>query len=68
MADKTTPAKESCFTVPAEASPTDEPYIVAPEEDPLPEKTLTAEEAFFKEDPIRKGKSCSSGDAECFTS
>ena len=55
-ADEATPAEESCFTAPAEASPTDEPYIVAPEEDPLPEETLTAEEAFFKEDPMGKEK------------
>ena len=55
-ANEATPAEESCFTTPAEASPTDEPYIVAPEEDPLPEETLTAGEAFFKEDPMGKEK------------
>lgn len=42
--------------IPAEASPTDEPYIIAPEEDPLPEDTLPAEEAFCKEDPMRNEK------------
>ncbi|KAL9131093.1 MAG: hypothetical protein Q9175_006854 [Cornicularia normoerica] len=42
--------------IPAEASPTEEPYIIAPEEDPLPEDTLPAEEAFSKEDPMGKEK------------
>ena len=40
--------------IPAEASPTEEPYTIAPEEDPLPEDTLPAEEAFSKEDPMGK--------------
>lgn len=30
--------------IPAQASPTEEPYTIAPEEDPLPEYTLPAEE------------------------
>ena len=42
--------------IPAEAFPTEEPYIIAPEEDPLPEDTLPAEEAFSKEDPMGKKK------------
>lgn len=40
----------------AEASPTEELYIIALEEDPLPEDTLPAEEAFSKEDPLGKEK------------
>ena len=40
--------------IPAEASPTEEPYTIAPEEDPLLEDTLPAEEAFSKEDPMGK--------------
>lgn len=38
--------------IPAEASPTEEPYTIAPEEDPLPEGTLPAEEAFDKLDSM----------------
>ena len=40
--------------IPAEASLTEEPYTIAPEEDPLPEDTLPAEEAFSKGDPMGK--------------
>lgn len=42
--------------LPTEASSTDEPYIIAPEEDPLTEDTLPAEEAFSEKDPIGKEK------------
>ena len=42
--------------IPAEASPTEEPYTIAPEEDPLPEDTLPTEEAFSKEDLMGKEK------------
>ena len=40
--------------IPAEASPTEEPYTITPEEDLLPEDTLPIEEAFSKEDLIGK--------------
>ncbi len=40
-------------TIPAEASPTEEPYIFAPEEDPLPEEEpLPKEEPLPEEDPL----------------
>ena len=48
--------------IPAETSPTDEPYIIAPEEDPLPEDSLpedslpAEEEAFSTENPIGSEK------------
>lgn len=42
--------------IPAEASPIEEPYIIAPEEDSLPEDTLSIEEVFSKEDPMEKEK------------
>lgn len=48
------PAKEPCFAAPAEVSPTDEPYINVPEEEPLPEDRLPAAKAFSKEDPTEK--------------
>lgn len=50
------PAEEPCFAAPAEVSPTDEPYINVPEEEPLPEDRLPAAEAFSKEDPTGKEK------------
>ena len=42
--------------IPAEAPPTDEPCIIAPEEDPLPADTIPTEEAFSKEDPMGNEK------------
>jgi len=46
------PTQEPCFAASEEASPADEPYIIAPEE----EDAFPAEEAVSQEDPMEKKK------------
>jgi len=46
--------EEPCFTEPEEAFPSDNPYIIAPDEEPLVEDPCSAEEAVFKEDPMKE--------------
>ncbi len=46
--------EEPCFTKPEEAFPSDDPYIIAPDEEPLVEDIFPAEEAFSKEDPMKE--------------
>ena len=50
------PAEEPHFAASAEVSSRDEPYIIVPEEEPLPEDALPAEEAISKEDPMETKK------------
>lgn len=50
-AEEGIPAEEPCFAMPEGACSTDEPYIIAPKEEPLPEDTFPAE-AVSKEDPM----------------
>ncbi len=45
------PTQEPCFAASEEASPADEPYIIAPEEEPWLEDAFPAEEAVSQEDP-----------------
>ncbi|KAL8655151.1 MAG: hypothetical protein Q9210_001061 [Variospora velana] len=44
------PVEEPCFALTAEVSPKDEPYIIAPEEEPLPGDGSLGEGASCKED------------------
>jgi len=46
--------EEPCFTEPEEAFPSDNPYIIAPDEEPWVEDTFPAEEAVSKEDPMKE--------------
>ena len=48
--------EEPCFAAPEGAFPIDEPYIPAPEEEPLAEDVFPAEEAISKEDPMELEK------------
>ncbi|KAI4285995.1 MAG: hypothetical protein L6R38_000222 [Xanthoria sp. 2 TBL-2021] len=54
--DEAIPAEEPCFAALVEASPRDESYTIAPEEEPLPEHISPAENAICEEDLMEMGK------------
>lgn len=54
VAEEAIPLEEPCFAAPEGASLTDEPYIITPEREALPEDGFPAKEAASKEDPMEK--------------
>ena len=48
--------QKPCFTKPEDAFPSDNPYIIAPDEQPSVEDTFPINKVFPKEDPIKEDK------------